>query len=92
MCVGEKRRLTIPPHLGYGEAGAGGVVSKTAPLKLIIFIVSKTRVIDNRLKKLYLKPNRFLLMLSSSLKWNFWTSKTKLTQKPYPNIKFDIIR
>jgi len=26
MCVGEKRRLTVPPSLGYGEQGAGEVI------------------------------------------------------------------
>lgn len=32
MKIGEKRRLTIPPHMGYGERGAGAVIPPNATL------------------------------------------------------------
>ena len=36
MQVGGRRRITIPPDLGYGAAGAGGVI---APNETLIFTV-----------------------------------------------------
>ena len=36
MKIGGRRRLTIPPHLGYGDRGAGAVIK---PGETLIFVV-----------------------------------------------------
>jgi peptidylprolyl isomerase len=40
MRVGGRRRLTIPPKLGYGRRGAGGVIGKNETLVFVVDLVS----------------------------------------------------
>ena len=41
MKVGGRRRIVIPPHLGYGDRGAGGVIK---PGETLIFVVDLLEV------------------------------------------------
>ncbi|KAM9744967.1 peptidyl-prolyl cis-trans isomerase FKBP10-like [Menidia menidia] len=39
LCVGEKRRVTVPPHLAYGEAGVGDFIPGSAVLIFDIHVI-----------------------------------------------------
>jgi peptidylprolyl isomerase len=39
MKVGGRRRLTIPPHMGYGSRGAGGVIAGGETLVFVVDLV-----------------------------------------------------
>ena len=41
MKVGGRRKLTIPPHLGYGARGAGGAIG---PNETLVFVVDLLQV------------------------------------------------
>ncbi len=43
MKVGGRRKITIPPRLGYGDQGAGGVIGPGETLIFVVDLVSANR-------------------------------------------------
>lgn len=43
MHVGGRRKLIIPPHLGYGDAGAGGAIKGGETLIFVVDLVSTNK-------------------------------------------------
>ncbi|KAM4536151.1 peptidyl-prolyl cis-trans isomerase FKBP10-like [Fundulus diaphanus] len=39
LCMGEKRRITIPPHMAYGENGSGNLIPGSAVLIFDIHVI-----------------------------------------------------
>uniref|UniRef100_A0AAQ4Q0B4 peptidylprolyl isomerase n=1 Tax=Gasterosteus aculeatus aculeatus TaxID=481459 RepID=A0AAQ4Q0B4_GASAC len=39
LCIGEKRRITVPPHLAYGEAGVEDLIPSSAVLVFDIQVI-----------------------------------------------------
>ncbi|KAL3051518.1 peptidyl-prolyl cis-trans isomerase FKBP10 [Trematomus bernacchii] len=39
ICIGERRRVIIPPHLAYGEQGAGDIIPRSAVLVFDVHII-----------------------------------------------------
>ena len=39
MQIGGRRRITIPPHLGYGDRGAGGVIKGGETLVFVVDLI-----------------------------------------------------
>ncbi|KAI3359154.1 hypothetical protein L3Q82_002686 [Scortum barcoo] len=56
LCMGEKRRITIPPHMAYGEDGVGDLIPGSAVLVFDIHVIDFHNTEDRVQIKVTNKP------------------------------------
>ena len=66
-CIGERRRITIPPHLAYGKEGVDDKIPPDSTLVFYIKLLNIERVNYNELSLI----GGFLVMCSVLLERNF---------------------
>lgn len=58
VCVGEKRTITIPPHLAYGEEGTGSKIPGSAVLVFDVHIIDFHNPSDSTVVTVTYKPEK----------------------------------
>ncbi|XP_035035971.1 peptidyl-prolyl cis-trans isomerase FKBP10 [Hippoglossus stenolepis] len=62
LCMGEKRRITVPPHMAYGEDGVGDIIPGSAVLVFEIHVIDFHNPKDTVKIKVTHKPQDCNLM------------------------------
>lgn len=57
MCVNERRRITIPPHLAYGSIGTGGIIPPDAVLVYDVLLLDIWHPDDKVQTRILSKPS-----------------------------------
>ncbi|KAM9780611.1 peptidyl-prolyl cis-trans isomerase FKBP10-like [Neosynchiropus ocellatus] len=58
MCVNERRRITVPPHLAYGSVGTGGVIPPNAVLVYDVLLLDLWNMADQVQVRTLHRPRR----------------------------------
>ncbi|XP_064421402.1 peptidyl-prolyl cis-trans isomerase FKBP10 [Latimeria chalumnae] len=66
MCVNERRRITVPPHLAYGSLGVGKVIPPDATLVFDVMLVDVWNQDDRVRTRSMSKPDRCNRTVQSS--------------------------
>ncbi|XP_073901830.1 peptidyl-prolyl cis-trans isomerase FKBP10 isoform X3 [Castor canadensis] len=66
MCVNERRRLIVPPHLGYGSIGVAGLIPPDATLYFDVVLLDVWNKADTVQVSILLRPPHCLRMVQDS--------------------------